>query len=212
MVHGPARPAPGYAGGPQASSLQRSDVDALGLSPSAARRPWAPDVDAPPTPRTWAPRLHQHALACLDDLQGILQIAASRPLEPLTSTRRHSSAAALRPLGQTPHAARRPWAPETRRRAHATGSHTKGADAPVTAPDPRDRGSRIIPAITSRYVLKFTGLMRAARTNLPILVLEGGYVCLLEELSWNSDARRKGEAAAATPDPNPPTRLSAPRS
>ena len=42
--------------------------------------------------------------------------------------------------------------------------------------------------------------MRAARTNLPILVLEGGYVCLLEELSWNSDARRKGEAADASPD------------
>ena len=42
--------------------------------------------------------------------------------------------------------------------------------------------------------------MRAARTNLPILVLEGGNVCLLEELSWNSDARRKGEAADATPD------------
>ena len=30
--------------------------------------------------------------------------------------------------------------------------------------------------------------------------LGGGYVCLLEELSWNSDARWKGEAAAATPD------------
>ena len=30
--------------------------------------------------------------------------------------------------------------------------------------------------------------------------LGGGYVCLLEELSWNSDARWKGGAAAATPD------------
>ena len=48
--------------------------------------------------------------------------------------------------------------------------------------------------------MNIQGLMRAARTNLPILVLEGGYVCLLEELSWNSDARRKGEAAVATPD------------
>ena len=35
---------------------------------------------------------------------------------------------------------------------------------------------------------------------------------MLEELSWNSDAKRKGEAAAATPDPNPSTRLSAPGS
>ena len=59
--------------------------------------------------------------------------------------------------------------------------------------------------------MNIQGLMRAACTNLPILVLEGGYVCLLEELSWNSDARRKGEAAAATPDPKPPTRLSAPK-
>ena len=48
--------------------------------------------------------------------------------------------------------------------------------------------------------MNIQGLMQAARTNLPILVLEGGYVCLLEELSWNSDARRKGEAAVATPD------------
>ena len=48
--------------------------------------------------------------------------------------------------------------------------------------------------------MNIQGLMRAARTNLPILVLEGGYVCLLEELSWNSDARRKGEAADANPD------------
>ncbi len=30
--------------------------------------------------------------------------------------------------------------------------------------------------------------------------MEGGYVCLLEELSWNSAARWKGEAAVATPD------------
>ena len=94
----------------------------------------------------------------------------SRPLEPLTSTRLRSSAAALRPLGQSPHAARRPWASETRRRAHATGSHIKGAATPVTAPDLRERGSRIIPVIYSRYVMNIQGLMRAARTNLPIQV------------------------------------------
>ena len=48
--------------------------------------------------------------------------------------------------------------------------------------------------------MNIQGLTRAARTHLPILVLKGGYVCLLEELIWNSDARRKGEAADATPD------------
>ena len=48
--------------------------------------------------------------------------------------------------------------------------------------------------------MNIQGLTRAARTHLPILVLEGGYVCLLEELSWHSDARMKGEAAVATPD------------
>ena len=78
LVHGPARPAPGCAGGPQASSLLRSNVDALGRPPIAAGRPRAPDVDAPPAPRKRAPRHHQHALACLDDLQqGMIQ---SRPI------------------------------------------------------------------------------------------------------------------------------------
>ena len=37
-------------------------------------------------------------------------------------------------------------------------------------------------------------------TIAPTTNLEGGYVCLLEELIWNLDARRKGEAADATPD------------
>ena len=58
--------------------------------------------------------------------------------------------------------------------------------------------------------MNIQGLTRAARTHLPILVLEGGYVCLLEELSWNSDARRKGEAADATPDLRS-SKLSCPR-
>ena len=60
--------------------------------------------------------------------------------------------------------------------------------------------------------MNIQGLMRAARTNLPILVLEGGYVCLLEELSWNSDARRKGEAAVPAQAFNPTSQLPAPRS
>ena len=62
MEHCSARPALGCAGRPQASisprtaapgapyfpwRLQRSDFDAFRLSPSATRRPWAPDVDAP---------------------------------------------------------------------------------------------------------------------------------------------------------------------
>ena len=70
----------------------------------------------------------------------------------------------------------------------------------MTAPDSRERGPRFSPVIYARCVMNIQGLMRAARTNFPILVLEGGYVCLLEELSWHSDARRKGEAAVATPD------------
>ena len=53
--------------------------------------------------------------------------------------------------------------------------------------------------------MNIQGLMRAARTNLPILVLEGCYVCLLEELSWISDARWKGGAAAPLLTFNPPS-------
>ena len=60
--------------------------------------------------------------------------------------------------------------------------------------------------------MNIQGLMRAARTNLPILVLEGGYVCLLEELSWNSDAWRKGVAAVPAQTSNPTSQLPAPGS
>jgi len=149
LVHGAARPAPGYAGGPQASSLLRSNVDALGLSPSAAGRPRAPDVDAPPTPRTWAPRHHHHALACLDDLQqGILQ---SRPITAIGTLDVERGCAVAPPrsvLSNDTHTR-----PDGRGISRSDAALTrqaitsKGAVTPVTAPDSRDRGPRFSPVI-----------------------------------------------------------------
>ena len=66
MVHGSARPAPGYVGGPQASSLHARRPRVPTLPPGASN-------GATPTPSTWTSRHHHHAHACLDDLQGSLQ-------------------------------------------------------------------------------------------------------------------------------------------
>ena len=66
MVHGPARPAPGYAGGPQASSLHARRPRVPPTSPGASN-------GATSTPRTWTSRHHRYALACLFDLRAFSQ-------------------------------------------------------------------------------------------------------------------------------------------
>ena len=100
MVHGPARPAPGYAGGQQASSLHARRPRVPPTSPGASN-------GATLTPRTWTLRHHRYALACLVDIWAFSQRGRMAIGTP-TSTR--LSAQNLGAAVSSPHScvARRP--------------------------------------------------------------------------------------------------------
>ena len=212
MVHGPARPAPGCAGGPQASSLLRSNVDALGRPPIAAGRPRAPDVDAPPAPRTWAPRHHQHALACLDDLQqGMIQLRPITASGHLDVDRGGAIAPPRAVLSNDTHT--RPGGRGFSRSDAALPRQaiTSRVSVPsVTAPGSRERGPRFSPVILRVICNEHTG-SDARGTYAPP---NPSFGRRLRMLAGGADlelgCQEEGRGADATPDLQS-SKLSCPR-
>jgi hypothetical protein len=206
MVHGPARHRPRRrAAGHLSSPL-------FVRPPLRGGRPGAPGAHfRRPPPRAWVPRRVSPALHAAHRRRSRrASRSPSRPAHPRPTPRglgwTDAASGLLFDPGPTP---------TQPSRAVGRGVATtiiRRTSAPPGSPAAEDSGALIVGRmmpVSKPFLLHARGHRAQLRTPHPVLVLGGGYVCLLEELSWNSGARWKGAGLAPPGPSSPPTRRAA---